>query len=95
GSEGEAVADPRRQVAIEWLRDGAATTLVEAAPGDGALPELPPSRDAEPTARWIERALADESLLPPPLARQIATIAHICKTNNNARGTSIAREGGA
>lgn len=95
GSEGEAVADPRRQVAIEWLRDGAATTLVEAAPGDGALPELPASRDAGPTARWIERALADESLLPPPLARQIATIAHICKTNNNARRTSIAREGGA
>lgn len=93
GSEGEAVADPRRQVAIEWLRDGAATTLVEAAPGDGVVPELPPSREADPTARWIERALADESLLPPPLRRQIETIVGICKTNNNTRAASTAREG--
>ena len=95
GSEGEAVADSRRQVAIEWLRDGRATTLVEAAPGDGALPELPASREAEPTARWIERALADESLLPPPLVRQIDTIVDICKPNNKTRVTSIARGGAA
>jgi anthranilate phosphoribosyltransferase len=95
GSEGEAVADPRRQVAIEWLRDGVATTLVDAAPGDGALPQLPASREAEPTARWIERALADESLLPPPLVRQIDTIVGICKPNNKTRVTSIARGGGA
>jgi len=95
GSEGEAVADPRRQVAIEWLRDGVATTLVDAAPGDGALPQLPASREAEPTARWIERALADESLLPLPLVRQIDTIVDICKPNKKTRVTLIARGGAA
>lgn len=94
GSEGEAVADPRRQVAIEWLRGGTATTLVEAAPGDGTVPELPSSREAEPTARWIERALADESLLPRPLARQIETIVRICRPDNNTRAATTAREGG-
>jgi len=78
GSEGEAAADPRRQVAIEWLHDGTATRLVEAAAGDGTLPELPASREAEPTARWIEQALADAALLPPPLARQIDAITGIC-----------------
>lgn len=90
GSEGEAVADPRRQVAIEWLRDGSATTLVEAAPGDGTVPELPPSRDAQPTARWIERALADASLLPAPLAKQIETIRRIC-LKENTRTARIVR----
>ncbi|HEX7914113.1 DNA-binding protein YbiB [Rudaea sp.] len=82
GNEGEAVADPRRQVGIEWLRDGHATTLVEAASGDGTVPELPPSREAQPTARWIERALADASLLPAPLAKQIETISDICLAKN-------------
>jgi anthranilate phosphoribosyltransferase len=95
GSEGEAVADARRQVAIEWLRGGTATTLVDAASGTGALPDLPASRDAEPTARWIERALADGAMLPAPLVRQIETIASICKSNNNTRAASTARGGDA
>ena len=91
GSEGEAVADPRRQVEIEFLCDGCATTLIEAAPGDGSLPELPDTRDAATTARWIERALAREVPLPATLARQIDTICGICIPNNNARAATIAR----
>src|SRR5258708_7954720 len=90
GSEGEAVADPRRQVEVEWLRDGRATTLVEATPGDGSLPELPDTRDAATTARWIERALTGEVPLPASLARQIETICGICIQNNNTSAAAIA-----
>lgn len=95
GSEGEAVADPRRQVAIEWLHNGMAVTLAEAASGDGSLPELPDSRDAEPTARWIERAYAGDVALPPPLVRQIETIAGICTKKITTCATTIAHKGAA
>jgi len=87
GSEGEAVADPRRQVAIEWLRGGVVTTLTEAAAGTGAVPELPEARDAATTARWIERALAGAVALPMPLQRQIEVIERICK-QDSVRGNA-------
>lgn len=87
GSEGEAVADPRRQIAIAWLRHGETIPLVEAVSrGDGA-PELPAARDAATTARWIERALAGAVALPAPLQRQIEVIELICK-NQIARGNA-------
>ncbi len=95
GSEGEAVADPRRQVALEWLQGGKAVTLSEAASGDGSLPELPGSREAEPTARWIERAYAGEVALPAPLARQIETIAGICMKKIRTCAATIAHKGAA
>lgn len=78
GSEGEAAADPRRQVEVEWLADGAAQTLVEAARGDG-IEALPlPAIDAATTARWTERALAGEVAIPAPLRHQVETIVALC-----------------
>lgn len=81
GTEGEAVADTRRQVQIDWLHDGIAETLVspERASPDVAGPELPAARDAQTTARWIESVMAGASPVPPTLARQVQEIAKIVR----------------
>lgn len=73
GTEGEAAADPRRQVAVEWLVDGVAQTVI-AAYGDagGTLPL--PAPDATSTARWTGRVLAGETAMPATLQRQIDVI---------------------
>ncbi|CAN7513348.1 DNA-binding protein YbiB [Trinickia sp. LjRoot230] len=76
GTEGEAVADTRRQVQIDWLHDGMAQTLVaaERASPDAAPVALPESREAEATAAWIEAVLAGRASVPPTLARQVDAI---------------------
>ena len=81
GTEGEAVADTRRQVQVDWLHDGIAETLVspERSSSDEAGPELPAGRDAETTARWIETVLRGEASVPPTLARQVAEIVRIVR----------------
>jgi anthranilate phosphoribosyltransferase len=81
GTEGEAVADTRRQVQIDWLHDGIAETLVspERSSSDETGPELPAARDAETTARWIETVLRGEASAPPTLTRQVAEIVRIVR----------------
>lgn len=74
GSEGEAAADPRRQVEIEWLADGRAQTLIEAARSDSVEPVPLPPIDAIATAHWTQQALAGEVAMPAPLQRQIDTV---------------------
>jgi anthranilate phosphoribosyltransferase len=69
GAEGEAVAHPRREPALDWL-DGA-TVQTWSAPASAA-PALPPSRDAAQTAQWIGRALAGECAIPAPIVHQVA-----------------------
>ncbi len=83
GTEGEAVADTRRQVQIDWLHDGLAQTLVtpERSSPDEAEPELPAARDAETTARWIESVLRGDAAVPPTLARQVKIIVDIARAN--------------
>ncbi len=74
GTEGEPVADPRRQPRIEAFRDGVRTERIAAQ--DGPLAQLPelPAIDAASTADYI-RAVLDGALpLPPPIARQGACI---------------------
>lgn len=85
GTEGEAVADTRRQVQIDWLHDGIAETLVspERSSSDEAGPELPAARDAETTARWIEAVLRGDAVAPPTLARQVAEIARIVRVEQS------------
>ncbi|MCI4567026.1 DNA-binding protein YbiB [Lysobacter sp. CFH 32150] len=78
GTEGEATADPRRQVAVEWLADGVARTVIEAAYGDADAAVPLPETDAASTARWIERALAGGVAIPTTLQQQIDTIAALC-----------------
>ena len=82
GTEGEAVADTRRQVQIDWLHDDIAETLVspERSSLDDAGPELPAARDAQTTARWIEAVLRGEASIPPTLARQVTEIVRIVRS---------------
>lgn len=67
GAEGEAVAHPRREPAIEWL-DGKNSTVWRGAAE--ANPELPDGRDAAVTADWIVQALDRNKPLPEAIAHQ-------------------------
>ena len=82
GTEGEAVADTRRQVQIDWLHDGVAQTLVspERSSPDEAGPALPAARDAQTTADWIHAVLDGKAPVPPTLARQVQEIVRIVRT---------------
>ena len=67
GAEGEAVAHPRREPAIEWL-DGRNSETWRATPQEN--PELPDSRDATVTARWIQEALGGRQPIPETVLHQ-------------------------
>jgi anthranilate phosphoribosyltransferase len=78
GTEGEAVASVRRPQAIEWLHAGTAEIVVPAVEGPVSLPALPAALQPEPTARWIQNALADGAI-PGPIAAQIDAIAALSR----------------
>jgi len=82
GTEGEAAADPRRQVAVEWLADGSAQTVI-ASDGEAGGTVALPAPDAISTAGWTARVLAGEAAMPATLQRQIELIV-AC-----SRGTGI------
>lgn len=69
GAEGEAVAHPRREPAIEWL-EGKTAAAWHGTPESN--PELPDSRDAVMTAAWINDALAGKRPVPQALSHQVA-----------------------
>ena len=85
GTEGEAVADVRRQVQIDRLRDGVADVLVGASRSDALsadsaglpLPDAAEAMDAQATAEWIEQALVDPARVPASIARQVEQIVEI------------------
>jgi anthranilate phosphoribosyltransferase len=81
GTEGEAVADTRRQVQVDWFHDGHAETLMEPerSPAHAPPVALPDSLDAATTARWIESVLRGEAPVPPAVSRQVETIAKIVR----------------
>ena len=65
GTEGEVVADARRQPQIDAFTRGVRQTLVEAQTGALAqLPDLPTQTDAATTARFIQSVL--DGQLPVP-----------------------------
>jgi len=83
GTEGEPVADARRQPRIEAFRDGLRSERVAAQ--DGPLTQLPelPAIDAAATAAYTRAVLDGDLPLPTPIARQGACIlaelnAHAC-----------------
>ena len=69
GAEGEAVAHPRREPALDWL-DGVSVESWNA--GVAENPPLPESRDAAVTAAWINGALAGLHAVPAAIAHQVA-----------------------
>ncbi|HEY1610768.1 MAG TPA: DNA-binding protein YbiB [Paraburkholderia sp.] len=79
GTEGEAVADTRRQVQVDWLHDGVCETLVEPVHSSPDAPEveLPEGRDASTTAAWIHAVLRGDAPVPPAIERQVETILSI------------------
>ncbi len=68
GAEGEAVAHPRREPAIEWLDGQTAETWHATAEEH---PELPDSREAAVTAAWIGEALAGKRAVPAAITHQL------------------------
>jgi anthranilate phosphoribosyltransferase len=81
GTEGEAVADTRRQVQVDWLHDGICETLIAPERSSPEAPDvdLPEGRDALTTAAWTEAVLRGEAPVPEALTRQVETIKRIAK----------------
>jgi len=74
GTEGEAVADPRREPRQRIWIAGQLQGDLAGDPEPGTLtaaPELPAAIDAATTARWIEAVLSGQVPVPRPLAQQV------------------------
>lgn len=77
GTEGEPVADPRRQPRLDVFLAGQPRPELSLAPQDGvlaSLPELPDGYAADTTARFIEAVLRGEQAAPAPLLKQLTCI---------------------
>jgi len=75
GTEGEAVADPRRQPKMELFLHGRRQAPQPARTGSlDTLPALPHAIDPATTAGYIRAVLAGDSPLPEPIAAQVAYI---------------------
>ena len=80
GTEGEAVANPRRMPHMEGFIAGRRLVLQEAQSGTlTTLPDLPKAFDAESTAAYICQVMAGTSPVPPSIARQVEHILHLSK----------------
>ncbi|KVD88913.1 glycosyl transferase [Burkholderia sp. ABCPW 14] len=81
GTEGEAVADTRRQVQVDWLHDGQCETVAEPVRSspDAPLVELPASRDAATTAAWTDAVMRGEIPIPDAVATQVETIVRLSR----------------
>ena len=74
GTEGEAVADPRREPRQRSWIGGRLQADLLGDPAAGALatpPQLPGAIDAETTARWIEAVLQGQAEAPYALSHQV------------------------
>ena len=86
GTEGEAVADPRRAPRMELFLQGRGQTLQEAQSGSlEALPALPREIDPSSTATYIRAVLEGASPVPAPIATQVAHIVRAEKQLQRAR----------
>lgn len=74
GTEGEPVADARRQAAIDGFSDGTHRLWQAAEEGATGAPPTLPAADAPTTARWIEAVLTGDVAVPAPIARQVEVI---------------------
>lgn len=71
GTEGEVYANPLRCPAIHVINGGEQKIMLERQV-ESAEPELPLSKDAAITARWIESCLAGEQPIPNSIQKQLA-----------------------
>ncbi|MBC7573457.1 MAG: DNA-binding protein YbiB [Herminiimonas sp.] len=89
GTEGETVANARRAQQIDWFHEGQRTTLVEKQGVVDTAPDMPPERDAETTARWIERVLEGAHPVPVAIATQVARCAAIARGKSPDLGEPV------
>ena len=78
GTEGEAVADPRRTPKMQGFING--KVVDQQAHQDGtltSLPDLPSGLDAVSTAAYIRSVLDGAQPVPTPIAQQVAHILHL------------------
>jgi anthranilate phosphoribosyltransferase len=81
GTEGEAVADPRRTPKMQAFVGGQATDLHAYQGGSlTTLPVLPTAIDAASTATYIREVLSGAQPVPAPIAQQVAHIVQLAKT---------------
>lgn len=81
GTEGEAVADPRRTPRMQAVCDGQVTEVQEAQAGSLAqLPDLPAGTDIDATAAYITDVLTDKRPVPTPIALQVAHAVRLART---------------
>jgi len=83
GTEGEPVADPRRQPRIDTWLAGTLRPELSAAAQEGVLAELPllpRATDAASTAVYVQEVLSGTRPAPAPLARQAALILAVTDT---------------
>ena len=74
-TEGEPVANARRPASIERFHEGVASIVVLGESGVvRTLPLIPESRDAAPTAVWIQAVLSGERPVPDAIAAQCEAI---------------------
>ena len=74
GTEGEPVADARRQPRFDVFLRGLRQDTLSRAPVDGVLvtlPELPAGREADVTAAWIEQVMTEPERLPAAIEAQV------------------------
>jgi anthranilate phosphoribosyltransferase len=69
GAEGEAVAHPRREPAVEWLNGKTPEVWSMTTEENPALPE---GREAAATAGWIQEVLDGKRAVPAAIAHQAA-----------------------
>jgi anthranilate phosphoribosyltransferase len=84
GTEGEAVADPRRTPKFQAFLRG--QTLVQQEHQTGSLlelPDLPQAIDAKSTAGYIRAVLNGNLPVPEPIQQQVAFILQIASKANN------------
>ena len=77
GTEGEPVADPRRQPRVDTWLGGRHRPELSLAAHEGVLTELPllpRETDAASTAVYVQEVLSGMRPVPPPLARQAAQV---------------------
>lgn len=81
GTEGEAVADPRRTPRMQRFVVGVPQPPTEPQTGSlPTLPDLPSTTDADTTARYIRSVLEGSSPVPQPIAQQVACILQMSKS---------------
>jgi len=78
GTEGEAVADPRRTPTMQGYIAGRVVERQEHQGGTlVSLPDLPTTTEAGATAAYIRQVLAGAQPVPAPIAQQVAHILHL------------------